>query len=431
MDEEGSSGLVNSLIEYVKEGDQQVRRASILLLVAYCIQAKPYQIETFQLVLWRGLVQFLSYEDEFIVNEATQALNVLIKNMDSSDQLELLPELSTFLRYAIADCIENSQDKENAILPGFRNNKGFLPLYTIFKEGMLSSNLDNKVFGISGLRDIVKYSTPEALKPSIMIMAGTLLRIVNTITSEDVKILLAEVLQHVLKKCGLVLRIFHPQIQSFLFRSLADVNRSVRLEVSRSLAALAVVHNKLDAFVMELLSLLSKLPYDPLKYHETGYYGLRLIVEIVGDQLSDETIDAIISQVPEMEIIQTENCIRETAASVIGALLMHLKDDKMENVMKKYVMYDKVEEEWTIRHFRSVVIRVSLSQAYDRVTSKQEWVDRIHSNILGYICSKKEILAVSGIYAAAFLFDSSFQRGQLPLLSIIHAYCKVSFTFFS
>ena len=145
-DEHGSRSVVISLLDSISSDSLNVRRAATTLLVTYCVHSKPANIASFRSQLWRGLIYMLSSDDEFILNQAVEALHAITKTMDNKEQIEILPEIGNALRYTISDYVNHLNQSEihidDVILPGFNANKGILPLLNIFKEALLSSNIE-------------------------------------------------------------------------------------------------------------------------------------------------------------------------------------------------------------------------------------------------------------------------------------------------
>ena len=426
-DEHGSRSVVISLLDSISSDDLNLRRAATTLLVTYCVHSKPSNISNFRSQLWRGLIYMLSSEDDFILNQCIEALNAITKNMDSKEQMEIVPEISNALRYTISDykaqlpCV----NLEDVILPGFNTNKGIMPMLNIFREALLSSNIETKDHGANGYRDIIKNASPNALKPSIMAITGPLLRIVADRISNSIKITISEILSILLFKSGSLLKPFYPQIQVFFLRSLCDGNRSVRLQAAISISCFSTVHSRIDALFTELINNLKNSVHNELCMKETAYYALRLSITQVGNKLSD----AIHRQIIETVITELDSSIdsyRVTAASCLGALCASISAPDLESIAKAYLLNDDPSEFWTIRHFRSIVLRIAIKEAYQRIMlDRLDWREQVFSVTINYISSNKIPLMISGIKSAAYLIDHCLENNIALMQPLITAYSRV------
>lgn len=407
-----------------------MRRAATTLLVTYCVHSKPSNLSNFRSQLWRGLIYLLSSDDEYILNQCIEALNAITKTMDSKEQIDIVPEISNALRYTISDYTSNLAQKPGAnlddvILPGFSTNKGILPILNIFKEALLSSNIETKEHGANGYRDIIKNASPEALKPSIMGITGPLLRIVADRISNNIKITISDILSIMIFKAGNLLKPFYPQIQVFFLRSLMDANRSVRLQAAISISRFTTVHTRIDAFFTELISIVKNCLHNELHMRETAYFALRLSITQVGSKLSDAIHRQIVETV-SIELETTIDSYRLTAASCLGALCASIAESELETIAKTYLLNDDPSEAWTNRHFRSIVLRIAIKEAYQRVViDRSDWGEQVFSVVINYISSNKVPLMISGIKSAAYIIDHCLQNDLVPMQPLVTAYSRV------
>lgn len=435
-DENGSRSVVICLLESISSDSLNIRRAATTLIVTYCVHSKPANISNYRSQLWRGLVFMLSSDDEFILNQSIEALNALTKTMDSKEQIEMVSEISNALRYTISDYVAHLGQQpdfnaDNVILPGFTTNKGILPMMNIFKEALLNPNMDVKEHGANGYRDIIKNASPEALKPSIMGITGPLLRIVADRISNNIKATISDILSIMIFKAGAQLKPFYPQIQVFFMRSLCDPNRNVRLQAAVSLSRFATVHAKIDLFFTELLTLLKNSTHNELCMKETAYYALRLAISSAGMKASKQIHHQIIEMVSS-EMESTIDSYRVTAASCLGALCASMDDQDLETTVNLHLMSDNQTEAWTIRHFRSIVMRIALKDSYTRLMNERfNWGDQLFSVTLSFITSTKVPIIISGIKSAAYIIDKCLENKVLPMQPLVAAYARVSITVYS
>ena len=428
-DEQGSRTVVSTLLDSIQTDDREMRRAATTLLVTYCVHSKPANISNFRSQLWRCLIYMLSADDDFIVNQCIEALNAITKNMDSKEQIDVVPDISNALRYTISDYLANldpSIDSAEAILPGFNSNKGMLPLLGIFKEALLSSNLETKEHGANGYRDIIKHASREALQPSVMSIVGPLLRIVSDRISVNIKIIISDILSIMLFKAGILLKPFYPQIQVFFLRSLGDGNRSVRLQAAISISRFSTVHPRPDALFTELLNFVKNCAHNELNMKETAYYTLRLSVSLSGKKLSD-SIHGQLIDVMSSELENTIDCYRITAASCLGSLCASVNDSYLNSIVQQHMMQYNISEPVHVRQFRSIVMRIALKEAYQRVVvNNVEWGEQIINVAIRLVIADKPTVIINGIKCAAYIIKNSLESNIIPMQPLMSAYSRVN-----
>lgn len=86
-------------------------------------------------------------------------------------------------------------------LPGFcLPKKGISPILPIFREGILNGPPELKESAAIGLGEVIKRTSAEALKPSVLNITGPLIRILGDRFSYNVKVALLETLGLLLGK---------------------------------------------------------------------------------------------------------------------------------------------------------------------------------------------------------------------------------------
>lgn len=171
--------------------------------------------------LLRGLIHLLTDSDPGVLNPALDALNAVIKTLDSAQQMSHVGDLRQAVRFAASDL------KGQEYLPGCCLSKGIAPLLPVYREAILNGPPEMKEQAAQGLGELIKLTSPEALKPSVVAITGPLIRILGDRFSAGVKVAVLETLALLLAKVGALLKPFLPQLQTTFVKSLSDPNRQV------------------------------------------------------------------------------------------------------------------------------------------------------------------------------------------------------------
>ena len=121
-----------------------------------------------------------------------------------------------------------------------------------FRESILNGSPDLKEAAAHGLGEVIKLTSPEALKPSVVHITGPLIRILGDRFGANVKTAVLDTLACLLDKAGVLLKPFFPQLQTTFVKALNDPNRTVRLKAGLALSYLIDIHMRPDPLFNEL-----------------------------------------------------------------------------------------------------------------------------------------------------------------------------------
>jgi hypothetical protein len=155
---------------------------------------------------------------------------------------------------------------ETHTVPGFNLPMGLAPLVPLFLTSLMNvaaatSGDDELEFNphemreqaASGLGDLVRLTSVEALKPFIINISGPLIRIVGDRFPPDVKAAILRTLGLLLEKGEAKLKPFLPQLQTTFVKSLHDTSRVVRGLATAALGKLVSLGSRIDPLLSEVL----------------------------------------------------------------------------------------------------------------------------------------------------------------------------------
>lgn len=235
-DEEGARSIVDHLLESARHKSPIERRASVMLLYAFCCQNKA-SITPFVSQLIRGLIMLFTDSNEQVLSLSWESLNSVTSSLDAKEQIEYVSDVMSAIRYASSD-LRHSLGKtitQPILLPGFCVAKGITPILPIFREAILKGNPEQKEQAAYGLSEVIALTSPEALKSSVANIAGPLIRILGDRYAWNVKVAVLDTLSLLLSKVGNLLRPFVPQLQQTFLKAQADDHEQVRIRAANAL----------------------------------------------------------------------------------------------------------------------------------------------------------------------------------------------------
>jgi len=151
------------------------------LLSGFCTHTKADYVQYVPQLL-RGLIHLLTDADPGVLNPALDALGAVIKTLDATEQMAHVSDLRQAVRFAASDL------KRLEFLPGCCLPKGITSLLPVYREAILNGPPEMKVQAAQGLGELIKLTSPEALKPSVVAITGPLIRILGDRYSSGVKV---------------------------------------------------------------------------------------------------------------------------------------------------------------------------------------------------------------------------------------------------
>merc|ERR1712241_316517 len=216
-------------------------------------------------------------------------------------------------RFALADLKSDSE-----LLPGFCLPKGISPLLPIFRESILNGAPELKESASQGLGEVIRVTSVDALKPSVVHITGPLIRILGDRFSHNVKTAVLDTLAILLAKASAMLKPFLPQLQTTFLKALNDPHRTVRLKAGFALSHLINIHTRPDPLYNELHGGIKNS--EDCGVRDTYLQAMRGCVASSGDKLSPpirRTLTATLITLITTSEDQSRSCGAGCLASLI------------------------------------------------------------------------------------------------------------------
>uniref|UniRef100_A0A8C1NUN4 GCN1 activator of EIF2AK4 n=1 Tax=Cyprinus carpio TaxID=7962 RepID=A0A8C1NUN4_CYPCA len=246
-DEVGQRIIIEDLLEATRGADAGLRQASVTILNGYFSRTRlDYSAHT--RILLSGLIRLMNDPNPEVLSQSWDTINSITKKLDAGSQLSLIDDLHRDIRSAAAEV-------KGQHLPGFcLPKKGVTCILPVLREGVLTGSPEQKEEAARALGGVIKLTSAEALRPSVVNITGPLIRILGDRFAWTVKTALLDTLTLLLAKVGIALKPFLPQLQTTFLKALQDSSRAVRLRAAESLGQLVSIHTKVDPLFTEQLS---------------------------------------------------------------------------------------------------------------------------------------------------------------------------------
>ncbi|NXK45456.1 GCN1 kinase, partial [Chauna torquata] len=403
-DDVGQRIITEDLLEATRSPELGMRQAAAVILNIYCSKTKAdYTGHLKNLV--SGLIRLFNDTNPVVLNESWDALNSITKKLDAGNQLALIEDLHKDIRV-----VGNEAKGEH--VPGFCiPKKGVTSILLVLREGVLTGNPEQKEEAAKALGLVIKLTSAEALKPSVVSITGPLIRILGDRFSWNVKVALLETLSLLLAKVEIALKPFLPQLQTTFTKALQDSNRAVRLKAADALGKLIVIHVKVDPLFTELLNGIRSS--DDSAIRDTMLQALRFVTRGAGGKV-DAAIRKNISTVLLGMLGHDEDATRMASAGCLAELCAFLSEEELSTVLHQHLLADVSGIDWMVRHGRSLALSVAVNVAPYRLCSPK-YYNSVQEMILSNATADRIPIAVSGIRGMGFLMKYHMEEGgNLP-----------------
>ncbi|XP_055374977.1 eIF-2-alpha kinase activator GCN1 [Condylostylus longicornis] len=409
-DEAGVRIIVDTLINFTKYEKFETKKSAATLLSVFCIYTQSdYSQYVSQLL--RTLLRLLADSDRDILQKAWEALNAVIKNLEPAEQITHVMDVRQAVRFAASEL-------NGAELPGFCLPKGITPLLPVFREAILNGLPEEKESAAQGLGEIISLTSPQSLQPSVVHITGPLIRILGDRFNSDVKAAVLETLAILLRKVGIMLKQFLPQLQTTFLKALHDNSRSVRLKAGQALAELINIHLRPDPLFIEIHNGIKN--YDDPAVRDTMLQALRGVITFGGDKMSETLRKQIHATLISM-LNHNEETTRNAIGGCLGALCKYLPPDDVDETLKNHILSES--DDFALKHGRTIALYVALKESPDAIYISA-FQHKITQVIASCITSDRVPISSNGVRSFAYLTRHCLSKNEQIPQSILTTFVR-------
>nr|KYP71848.1 Translational activator GCN1 [Cajanus cajan] len=329
IDEEGVEPLISELVKGINDSQAVVRRSSSYLIGYFFKNSKLYLVDEASNMI-STLIILLSDPDSSTVTLAWEALSRVITSVPK----ELLPSYIKLVR----DAVSTSRDKERRkkkggpiLIPGFCLPKALQPLLPIFLQGLISGSAELREQAALGLGELIEVTSEQSLKEFVIPITGPLIRIIGDRFPWQVKSAILSTLTMMIKKGGISLKPFLPQLQTTFVKCLQDSTRTVRTSAALALGKLSGLSTRVDPLVSDLLS---SLQGSDGGVREAILTALKGVLKHAGKSVSSAVRNRFYGVLKDL-IHHDDDRVRMHAASILGILTQYLEDVQLTELIQE------------------------------------------------------------------------------------------------
>ncbi|KAK2365272.1 protein ILITYHIA [Trifolium repens] len=329
IDEEGVEPLISELVKGVSDSQAAVRRSSSYLIGFFFKNSKLYLVDEAPNMI-STLIILLSDNDSSTVTAAWEALSRVIISVPK----EVLPSYIKLVR----DAVSSSRDKERrkkkggpVLIPGFCLPKSLQPILPIFLQGLISGSAELREQAALGLGELIEVAGEQSLKEVVIPITGPLIRIIGDRFPWQVKSAILSTLTIMIRKGGISLKPFLPQLQTTFVKCLQDNTRTIRSGAALALGMLSGLNPRVDPLVSDLLS---SLQGSEGGVREAILSALKGVLKHAGKNVGSAVRSRIYSVLKDL-IHHDDDRVRMYSASILGMLTQYLEADQFTELIQE------------------------------------------------------------------------------------------------
>ncbi|ESR56521.1 hypothetical protein CICLE_v10018428mg [Citrus x clementina] len=330
IDEEGIESLVSELLKGVGDNQASIRRSSAYLIGYFYKNSKLYLVDEAPNMI-STLIVLLSDSDSTTVAAAWEALSRVVASVPK----EVQPSYIKVVR----DAISTSRDKERRkkkggpiLIPGFCLPKALQPLLPIFLQHV-------------GPGELIPSTNQQSLKEFVIPITGPLIRIIGDRFPWQVKSAILSTLSIIIRKGGIALKPFLPQLQTTFIKCLQDSTRTVRSSAALALGKLSALSTRVDPLVGDLLS---SLQVSDAGIREAILTALKGVLKHAGKSVSSAVKIRVYSVLKDL-VYHDDDHVRVSAASILGIMSQYMEDGQLADLLQELLNLAS-SPAWAARH---------------------------------------------------------------------------------
>ncbi|KAH9728163.1 protein ILITYHIA [Citrus sinensis] len=318
IDEEGVESLVSELLKGVGDNQASIRRSSAYLIGYFYKNSKLY-----------------------LVDEAPNMISTLIVLLSDSDSTTVAAAWEALSR------VVASVPKEGGpiLIPGFCLPKALQPLLPIFLQGLISGSAELREQAALGLGELIEVTSEQSLKEFVIPITGPLIRIIGDRFPWQVKSAILSTLSIIIRKGGIALKPFLPQLQTTFIKCLQDSTRTVRSSAALALGKLSALSTRVDPLVGDLLS---SLQVSDAGIREAILTALKGVLKHAGKSVSSAVKIRVYSVLKDL-VYHDDDQVRVSAASILGIMSQCMEDGQLADLLQELLNLAS-SPSWAARH---------------------------------------------------------------------------------
>jgi hypothetical protein len=287
-------------------------------------------------VLLKYLLSRVADTEEVVLSALRDCMTAMV----ASVSLDEVSSHIEFIRNCISSTASAAKHKTGGaillsasgefMLPLFTLPKSLDPFFAIFSHGLLNGNAFIKELSADMIAECSGMADAAVLKPTLIKVVGSLIRIVGDRYPSSVKSAILHALIALMNKGGSSLKAFVPQLQSTFVKALNDPLREVRQRGGKALGQLLLLGPRPDPLLSDLSQLCLQVDSHAIRVS---------VLEALGTVLTFATAKASpaallkVTEAMKRVVVDEDDFVRLAAARCMGLASIHLEQAQLSDLL--------------------------------------------------------------------------------------------------
>ena len=241
-------------------------------------------------------------------------------------------------RYKIGAVVETDQDG-NVLVPLFKLDKSLDFFIATFIHALMNGPTNVREIAADAIGELMNFSSEKIIKAYLIKTTGPLIRVVGDRFPSSVKAAVLSTLCIIMKKGGIGLKPFCPQLQTTFVKNLSDPSKIVRKLCGQGLGALMILTVRVDPLLNELLAQAqSKQESNAIKV--SVLEALSIVLRKGGNNITKPLLLKVIDLLKENLAIEDDS-IKDVTGKCFGSLSGFLESREILDLLIDIVGSDK------------------------------------------------------------------------------------------
>jgi hypothetical protein len=337
MTTDGVNSLLQELAKQVDHETSIVNRRWGCYLLQCFVGGSSANFRDYLPLILKGLLTRIAETYKPLLEEVRDALSALVKSVPAEPLLNQLD----FIRSCIASTASDAKFRSggNALLneqgelelPIFSLPKALEPFMSIYNHGLVNGSPEKREACANAMGELFLMTSPAAMKPYLIKTTGPLIRVVGDRFPSSVKSAILSTLAVLLRKGGVALKAFAPQLQTTFVKALNDPSRQTRQHAAIGLGLLTGVSPRTDGLLAELGNALGIAESSAIR--TSIYEAITQSLEKAGTPPSAVAVEKAKLAIIGSLLSEDEEAPRVAGCCAIGSLATCMDDEAVVNVL--------------------------------------------------------------------------------------------------
>eukprot|EP00605_Chrysophyceae_sp_TOSAG23-4_P001672 GSChrysophyteH1.ASY1.ANO1.1838.1 assembled CDS len=333
MTDEAVNSLLQEITKQVECEDSVEHRRFGCFMMQCFVGGSDANFREYLPLILKGLLTRVAETHIPLLEEVRDAMSALVKSVPAEPLLNQLE----FMRNCISSTVSDAKFRSE--LPLLSLPKALEPFMSVYNHGLVNGSAEKRESCADAMGELFSITAPASMKPYLIKTTGPLIRVVGDRFPSSVKSAILSTLGILLRKGGIALKAFAPQLQTTFVKALSDVSRQTRQRAAAGLGLLAKISPRTDGLLGELGNAVSIAESSAIR--TSIYEALSQALSKTSTSPSAGALQKAKVAMVGSFLTEEEEIPRKAACVAAGTLASHMDEESVSNLIAEIIAQAK------------------------------------------------------------------------------------------